>query len=85
MCVSNTSPGRLSPSNNPSVQKGLPPREQGSLRSAVTGFKVEDFLPNNLPTTEARAYSTHSSILMLILILYSGPESRRERKTLLSA
>jgi len=52
---------------------------------SVTGFKVEDFLPSNLPTAEARAYSTHASVLMLILILYSGPESGRERKTLLSA
>lgn len=84
MRVSNTSPGQLSPSNNPSVQKGPSPRERGSSHQD-TPQSQDSKPPNNSPTTEARAYSTHSSTLMLILILYSGPESGRERKTLLSA
>lgn len=57
MCVSNISPGRPSPLNNLSVQKGPPPRARGSSHQdtrRVTGFKVEDSLPNNLPTAEAK-------------------------------
>lgn len=84
--VSNTSPCQRTPlwQQNSSClhQTSLQGRSclHGSrgLHSNVTRLKLEEFLPDNFPTTESRVYFTHSSMPMLILILYSGPGGRRK-------